>query len=48
MPVHNVGKGYRWGKSGKLYFGPDAREKAEKQGRAAYANGYKGYKGDKK
>ena len=41
MPVTKVGKGYRWGKSGKLYFGPNAKEKAEKQGRAAYANGYK-------
>lgn len=41
MPVTKVGNGYRWGKSGKLYFGPNAKEKAEKQGRAAYANGYK-------
>ena len=41
MPVHREGKGYRWGKSGKLYFGPNAKEKAERQGRAAYANGYR-------
>lgn len=41
MPVTKVGKGYRWGKSGKLYFGPNAKEKAEKQAKAAYANGYK-------
>ena len=41
MPVSKVGNGYRWGKSGKLYFGPNAKQKAEKQARAAYANGYK-------
>ena len=43
MPVHKVGSdGYKWGKSGKVYRGKGAREKAEAQGRAAYANGYKG------
>lgn len=41
MPVHKTkGGGYQWGKSGKIYYGPNAKEKAEKQGRAAYANGY--------
>lgn len=42
MPVHKTkGGGYQWGKSGKVYYGPNAQEKAEKQARAAYANGYK-------
>lgn len=42
MPIHKTkGGGYQWGKSGKLYFGPNAKQKAEKQARAAYANGYK-------
>ena len=52
MPVHKVqttrdGKpvsGYRWGDHGKIYFGPQAQAKAAAQGRAAYANGYKGKK----
>jgi len=50
MPVHKItttrdGKtiiGYRWGGHGKLYTGPDAKGRAAAQGRAAYANGYKG------
>lgn len=50
MPVYKVqttrgGKpvsGYKWGSSGKIYTGPGARAKAERQGRAAYASGYKG------
>lgn len=43
MPVHRTkGGGYQWGNSGKIYYGSGAKEKAEKQGRAAYANGYKG------
>ena len=50
MPVHKVmttkdGKpvaGYRWGNHGAVYTGPGARAKAAAQGRAAYANGYKG------
>lgn len=46
MPVHKVrenGKvGYKWGTSGKVYFGSGAAEKAAKQGQAAHANGYKG------
>lgn len=43
MPVHKVKGGYKWGSSGKTY--PD-KASAEKQGRAAYANGYKGDAGD--
>lgn len=42
MPVHKTDGGYKWGNSGKLYKGKDAKKKAEAQGRAAYANGYKG------
>ena len=41
MPVHKVKGGYKWGNHGKVY--PN-KEQAEKQGRAAYANGYKGKK----
>lgn len=45
MPVQRViqnGKTYyKWGEHGKLY---DKKEDAEKQGRAAYASGYKGKK----
>ena len=46
MPVHKVREngrvGYRWGNSGKTYFGPGAMDRAAAQGRAAYAAGYKG------
>ena len=44
MPVHQVknskGKviGYRWGTTGKLYHGKDAKAKAAKQGRAIEAS----------
>jgi len=46
MPVHVVirkGKvyGYQWGKSGKIYRGKGAKEKAIKQGMAVIASGYK-------
>ena len=41
MPVHKVKGGYRWGKHGKVYKTISA---AEKQGRAAFAAGYKGKK----
>jgi len=48
MPVHKIThKGqicYRWGTSGKIYCGVGARANAERQGRAAYAQGYKGRK----
>jgi hypothetical protein len=42
MPVRKVKGGYQWGTSGKIFKGKDAKKKAEEQGRAAYANGYKG------
>lgn len=38
MPVIKVKKGYKWGKSGKVY---PTRKQAEKQGRAIYASGYR-------
>lgn len=35
MPVHKIGKsGYKYGKSGKTYYGKGAKRKAQKQGRA--------------
>ncbi len=46
MPVQRVrtrrGVGYRWGRSGEIYYGADARERAAAQGRAVYAAGYRG------
>jgi len=42
MPVKKVAGGYRWGAHGKTYKGPGAAAKAAKQGRAAYAAGYRG------
>lgn len=42
MPVRKVKSGYRWGNHGKVYRGKGAKAKAAKQGRAAYANGYRG------
>lgn len=43
MPVHKApGGGWQWGNSGKVYKGARARKKAAAQGRAAYANGYRG------
>ena len=52
MPVRRVqgpgGKiGYQWGESGKIYTGPDAKEKAARQGRAAYRAGYRPKPGEK-
>ena len=44
MPVHKVKGGYRWGSKGKIYRGKGAKKKAEKQGKAAYASGYRGNK----
>jgi hypothetical protein len=41
MPVHKVKGGYQWGSKGKVY---PTKAQAEKQGRAAYANGYTGKK----
>lgn len=43
MPIRRVRKScYQWGHHGKIYCGPGARAKAERQGRAAYAHGYLG------
>jgi hypothetical protein len=39
MPVQRVPGGYRWGTQGKVY---RTKAAAERQGRAAYASGYKG------
>lgn len=45
MPVRKVtvnGRtGYQWGTSGKVYTGPGAQARAQAQGRAAYASGYR-------
>lgn len=38
MPVHKVKRGYKWGKSGKVY---PTKKQANKQARAIYASGYK-------
>ena len=38
MPVYKVKGGYKWGKSGKVY---KKKSDAARQGRAAYASGYK-------
>lgn len=42
MPVHKKGGGYQWGGHGTVYRGKGAKAKALRQGRAAYAGGYKG------
>lgn len=43
MPVHRTKSGgYQWGRQGKIYYGPGAKAKAERQGRAARAGGYRG------
>jgi hypothetical protein len=42
MPIHQENGGEQWGQHGKVYHGPDAKEKAEKQAAAAHAHGYKG------
>jgi hypothetical protein len=43
MPVHPVkGGGQQWGNHGHIYHGANAAAKAAAQGRAAYANGYRG------
>lgn len=38
MPVRKVPGGYQWGTKGKVY---KTKAAAERQGRAAYASGYK-------
>jgi len=43
MPVHRTKSGgYKWGKSGKTYYGKSAKAKAARQGRAIRKAGYKG------
>lgn len=42
MPVRKVKGGYKWGKSGKLYKGKGAKQKAQRQARAIYSSGFKG------
>lgn len=34
MPVHKSNSGYQYGKTGKVYYGPDAKRKAAIQGYA--------------
>lgn len=41
MPVHKSNSGYKFGKSGKTYYGKGAKKKAQKQAMAIYASGYK-------
>lgn len=38
MPIKKVKGGYKWGEQGKVY---PTKKQAEKQAKAAYANGYK-------
>lgn len=38
---------YQWGNSGTRYFGPTGRARAEAQGRAAYASGYRSQNNNK-
>ena len=38
MPIRKVKGGYKWGSKGKTY---PSKKGAEKQAKAAYANGYK-------
>lgn len=47
MPVHHRGRGcFQWGDHGKIYCGRGARQRAERQGRAAFASGYRGVSED--
>ena len=39
MPVHKVKGGFQWGQHGKVF---KTEAEAAAQGRAAYANGYRG------
>jgi hypothetical protein len=39
MPVRKVRGGYKWGSKGKVY---KTKAGAQRQARAAHANGYKG------
>lgn len=40
MPTHKINGGYQWGNQ-KKYYGKDAKKKANAQGKAIYASGYK-------
>jgi hypothetical protein len=44
MPIRKTTKdgktGYKFGSSGKAYFGADAKKKAQAQAKAIYASGY--------
>ena len=46
MPVQRCQKngrsGYKWGQSGTCYVGRGAKARAERQGRAIRASGYRG------
>lgn len=42
MPAHKSNGGYKFGKSGKTYYGKGAKKKEKKQARAIYAGWYKG------
>ena len=42
MPVKKTKSGgYKWGESGKTYYGKDAKKKAQKQGKAIRASGWR-------
>jgi hypothetical protein len=48
MPVHKTKSGgYQWGKTGKVYYGSGAKEKATKQGIAIKISQEKQKKGTK-
>ena len=41
MPVHKTKSGgYQWGSSGKVYYGKDAKQRAEAQGKAIRSTGW--------
>ena len=43
MPVHKTKSGgYKWGKSGKTYYGKGAKKKAQRQGKAIRSSGWRG------
>ena len=42
MPVHKTKDGgYQWGTTGKVYYGANAKKKAEEQGYAIKKSGWK-------
>lgn len=41
MPVHKIQGGYQYGKTGKKYYGKDAKKKAKAQELAICLSGYK-------